>query len=41
MSDTSIPHAYVNLDGSDLKNIINEGRGLAKGLVVEITLGAA
>jgi phage protein D len=40
MSDTSIPHAYVNLDGSDLKTIINEGRRLAKGLVVEVTLGA-
>lgn len=34
MSDTSIAHAYVNLDGSDLKTIINEGRRLAEGLVV-------
>ena len=41
MSDTSIPHAYVSLDGSDLKTIINEGGRLAEGLVVEVTLGAA
>jgi len=41
MSDNSIPPAYVKPDGSDLKTIINEGRGLAEGLVVDVTLGGA
>ena len=31
----------ANPDGSDLNTIISEGRRLAEGLVVDVTLGAA